>query len=80
MKWRWIAVVEDMGIDQVKFFKGCLPQVLLGPFSNILSYIRVYIKLFCHLLLFEKRKLQSFEMSWIWIIYMNNLSYIEISV
>ena len=39
-------------IDQVKFvegslsrpyplkiFKGCLPQILLGPFFNILSYI-----------------------------------------
>ena len=26
-------------MDQVKFFKGCLPQVLLGPFLNTLSHI-----------------------------------------
>ena len=24
----------------LKFFKGCLPQILLGPFLNILSHIR----------------------------------------
>ena len=24
-------------MDQVKFFKGCLPQILLGPFLNTLS-------------------------------------------
>ena len=30
-------------MEQVKFFKGCLPQVLLGPFLNALSqlYLRV---------------------------------------
>ena len=27
-------------VDQVKFFKGCLPQISLGPFLNILSQIR----------------------------------------
>ena len=26
-------------MDQVKFFKGSLPQILLGPFLNILSHI-----------------------------------------
>ena len=26
-------------MDQVKFFKGCLPQVLLGPFLNTLSHL-----------------------------------------
>ena len=26
-------------IDQVKFFKGCLPQNLLGPFLNTLSHL-----------------------------------------
>ena len=26
-------------MDQVKFFKGCLPQTLLGPFLNTLSDI-----------------------------------------
>ena len=28
-------------MDQVKFFKGCLPQILLGPFLNILSHIKL---------------------------------------
>ena len=26
-------------MDQVKFFKGCLLQILLGPFLNTLSHI-----------------------------------------
>ena len=26
-------------MDQVKFFKGCLPQILLAPFFNILFYL-----------------------------------------
>ena len=26
-------------IDQVKFFKGCLPQMLLGPFLDILFHL-----------------------------------------
>ena len=26
-------------MDQVKFFKGCLPQILLGPFLNTLSHL-----------------------------------------
>ena len=26
-----------------KFFKGCLPQILLGPFLNILPYVWHYI-------------------------------------
>ena len=26
-------------MDQGKFFKGCLPQILLGPFLNTLSQI-----------------------------------------
>ena len=25
-------------MDQVKFFKGCFPQILLGPFLNTLSH------------------------------------------
>ena len=28
-------------MDQVKFFKGCLPQILLGPFLKNLSYVMV---------------------------------------
>ena len=27
-------------MDQVKFFKSCLPQVLLGLFLNILTHIK----------------------------------------
>ena len=26
-------------MDQVKFFKGCLPQISLGPFLNTLSHM-----------------------------------------
>ena len=26
-------------VDQVKFFKGCLPQILLGPFLNNLTHL-----------------------------------------
>ena len=29
----------------IKFFKGCLPQILLGPFLNTLSYILFYVLL-----------------------------------
>ena len=28
-------------MDQVKFFKGCLSQVLLGPFLNTLTHVGV---------------------------------------
>ena len=29
-------------MDQLKIFKGCLPQILLGPFLNTLFHIRYY--------------------------------------
>ena len=29
-------------MDQVKIFKGCLPQILLDLFLNSLSYVRLY--------------------------------------
>ena len=32
-------------MDQVQIFKGCLPQVLLGPFLNTLSCIYVKVEL-----------------------------------
>ena len=32
-------------MDQVKNFKGCLPQILLGLFVNTLSYISLQIGL-----------------------------------
>ena len=28
-------------VDEVKFFKGCLPQILLGPFLNTLSHLNL---------------------------------------
>ena len=28
-----------MDQEWIKFFKGCLPQILLGPFLNTLSHI-----------------------------------------
>ena len=31
-------------LSPFKFFKGCLPQVLLGPFLNILSQRQLYLK------------------------------------
>ena len=27
-------------MDQVKFYKGCLPQILLGPFLNTLNHLQ----------------------------------------
>ena len=32
-------------MDQVKFSKGCLPQILLGPFLNTLSHITAWGKI-----------------------------------
>ena len=32
-------VTKYSTMDQVKFFKGCLPQILLGPFLNTLTDI-----------------------------------------
>ena len=32
-------------MDQVKFFKGCLPQTLLGPFLHTLSHMLAHIGL-----------------------------------
>ena len=37
--------------DHFKFFKGCLPQILLGPFLNILTHMLVRADI-----LFAKRK------------------------
>ena len=34
-----IYVSRYTGIDQVKFFKGYLLQILRGPFSNTLTHI-----------------------------------------
>ena len=28
-------------MDQVKFLKGCLPQILLGPFLNTLTQVKI---------------------------------------
>ena len=39
-------------MGQVKFFKGCLPQIWLGPFLNILTHILV-------VLVFVKEKTQK---------------------
>ena len=27
----------------LKFFKGCLPKILLGPFLNILTRVKMYL-------------------------------------
>ena len=35
---------------QVKFFKGCLPQILLGPFLNTLTQVNLRL-----LKIFESR-------------------------
>ena len=31
-------------MDQVKFFKGCLPQILFGPILNTLSHINPVVE------------------------------------
>ena len=68
------AVLEYMGPYPLsrpypfKFFKGCLPQILLGPFLNTCSYLLVVI--YCCLERDNNKDLK---------IHMNNLSYFEIS-
>ena len=38
-----VKFVEDSLVeDPFKFFKGCLPQILLGPFLNTLSHITLH--------------------------------------
>ena len=32
------------GYGLLKFFKGCLPQILLGPFLNTLSQMQITIR------------------------------------
>ena len=46
-------IQKDIGHQQPQadhipsnFFKGCLPQILLGPFLNTLSHIKVHSSLF----------------------------------
>ena len=34
-------------MEQVKFFKGCLPQVLLGPFLNTLPHMYICVYFMC---------------------------------
>ena len=33
-------------MDQVNFFKGCLSQILLGPFMNTLFHITMQLAMF----------------------------------
>ena len=39
MSGRVLYGIKHSRIDQVKFFEGCLPQILLGPFLNTLFRI-----------------------------------------
>ena len=32
-------ISNDSRMNQIKFFKGCLPQLLIGPFLNTLPYM-----------------------------------------
>ena len=55
----WLTTfgIKCSRMDQLKSFKGCLPQILLGPFLNTLSYLRCgtnYINIY-HLWLSEKQ-------------------------
>ena len=36
---RDIFGAKYLRMDQVKFFRGCLPQILFGPFLNTLSLL-----------------------------------------
>ena len=40
-----VNFVEDYlgSLYHFKYFKGCLPQILLGPFLNTLSYIKLHL-------------------------------------
>ena len=40
---------KDSRMDQLKFFKDCLPQILLGPFLNTLSQLEETLQSFAEL-------------------------------
>ena len=40
-------------MDQVKFFKGCLPQILLGLFLNTLSHVLILVEPLMHVSVVE---------------------------
>ena len=37
--WSDMVVIDDLKWHHFKFFKGCLPQILLGPFLNTLPHM-----------------------------------------
>ena len=38
--WLWVIYgTVYLRMDQIKYFKGCLPQILLAPFFNTLSHV-----------------------------------------
>ena len=55
-------------IDHVKFFKGCLPQIFLGPFLNTLSRI-IFMAVFLKKVLTKiLRFLESLSYYWLLLI------------
>ena len=41
--YKYEGIWSVMRLYLFKFFKGCLPQVLLGPFLNTLSHFKCFI-------------------------------------
>ena len=56
-------------IDQVKFFKGCYPQILLGPFLNTLPHLLILLLLLIDIFLLLINCLENDGIS----IFQNNL-------
>ena len=44
----YVFVFKQRRPYHFKFFKGCLPQILLGPFLNTLTHITCKVSLICH--------------------------------
>ena len=47
--------------NQFKFFKGCIPQILVGPFLNTLFPVHLLIVKFVFIYLFSLQKIDGLD-------------------
>ena len=56
----WSGMVYLNRLYYLKFFKCCLPQILLGPFRNTLSNLTVFWFLYCWLIVTYSSQVSGF--------------------